>query len=105
MLCYNRLSMTQHATPIDITNMPDLVKIAEEVEATKTPRELRRENKTVAVIVPAATPAGKKKREKTTADDEAFFAAFGSWKDVDTDTLNQNITEERKRSNRPLLEL
>ena len=39
-----------HPTALDITNMPDLVKIAEEVEATKTPRELKRENKTVAVI-------------------------------------------------------
>ncbi len=41
MICYNNLTMT-HPTPIDITNMPDLVRIAEEVEATKTPRELRR---------------------------------------------------------------
>jgi len=36
--------------------MPELVRIAEEVEATKTPRELKRENKTVTVItgVPAS---------------------------------------------------
>ena len=47
--CYNHLSMAD-PTPIDITHMPDLVRIAEEVEATKTPRELRRENKPVAVI-------------------------------------------------------
>jgi ABC-type metal ion transport system substrate-binding protein len=55
--------MTQ-PTPIDITNMPELVKIAEEVEATKTPRELKRENKTVAVITPVP-PAGKAKKHKT----------------------------------------
>ena len=36
--------------------MPELVRIAEEVEATKTPRELKRGNKTVTVItgVPAS---------------------------------------------------
>jgi hypothetical protein len=94
-----------HPTPIDITNKPDLVKIAEEVEATKTPRELKRENKTVAVIVPVTGAKQAKKQEKTKADYEAFFAAFGSWKDVDTDTLNKNIAEQRKRSNRPPLEL
>ena len=43
-------------TPIDITNMPDLVRIAEEVEATKTPRELKRANKTIAVLMPAGAP-------------------------------------------------
>ena len=41
-----------HPTPIDITNIPELVRIAEEVEATKTPRELVRENKPVALITP-----------------------------------------------------
>lgn len=42
-----------HPTPIDISNIAELVRIAEEVEATKTPRELKRKNKTVAVIMPA----------------------------------------------------
>lgn len=94
-----------HATPIDITNIPELVRIAEEVEATKTPRELKRENKTVAVIVPATKAKSKKKREKTKADYEAFKAAAGSWKDVDTDRLITNIYEVRRRSNKPPIEL
>jgi|SRR5436190_23394191 hypothetical protein len=44
--------MSRHLTPIDISNMPELVRIAEEVEATKTPRALKRDNKTVALLVP-----------------------------------------------------
>ena len=59
-------------TPIDITNLPDLRKIAEEVEATNTPRVLKRANKTVAVIMPV-TPKGK-----TKTDSEAFRKAAGS---------------------------
>ncbi len=94
-------------TPIDITNMPDLVRIAEEVAATKTPRELRRENKTVAVIVPVTKAVKpKKKREKTKADYEAFKSAAGSWQDVDTDALLKNISEDRRRTNtRPPVKL
>src|SRR5438067_2423908 len=71
VICYNNLIMT-HPTPIDITNMPELVKIAEEVEATNTPRELRRENKPVALITPV-TGAKKatKQKAKTKADYEA----------------------------------
>ncbi len=98
--------MQKTLTSIDITNMPELVKIAEEVQATKTPRELRRENKTVAMITPVP-PTGKAKQRRgtTKADYEAFKAAAGSWKDVDTDTLVKHIYEDRRRSNKPPIEL
>ncbi len=92
-ICYNYLTMSQ-ATPIDITNMPELVRIAEEVEATKKPRELVRDNKLVAVITPML-PTGKanKRKAKTKADYEAFKRAAGSWSDVDTDTLIKRTNE------------
>ena len=94
-----------HPTPIDITTIPGLARIVEEVEATKTPRELKRENKTVAVIMPSRKAPAKQKREKTKADYEAFKSAAGSWKDVDTDTLIKNIYEQRRRSNKPPIEV
>src|SRR5436853_5662213 len=75
MICYNHLTMT-HPTPIDITNIPELVRIAEEVEATKTPRELRRENKPVALITPVT---GAKKAKKQQAKTKADYEAFRSW--------------------------
>jgi len=90
-----------HTTPIDITTMPDLARIVEEVEATKKPRELRRENRVVAVIAPAKSTPANKKRGKTKADYEAFKSAAGGWKDIDTDKLIENIYASRRRSNRP----
>jgi hypothetical protein len=59
----------------------------------------------VAVIIPARSTTAKQQRGNTKEDYDAFFAAFGSWKDVDTDTLNKQIAEQRKHSNRPPLEL
>ncbi len=107
-ICYNRLTMS-HPTPIDITTIPDLARIVEEVEATKKPRELVRDNKPVALITLVTSAAGKatkwKAKAKTKADYEAFFSAFGSWKDVDTARLLKNIYATRKRSNRPPIEL
>ena len=47
--------MEAHPTPIDISTMPDLVQIVEEVAATKKPRELKRDNKIVAVLMPVET--------------------------------------------------
>jgi len=95
-----------HPTPIDITTIPDLARIVKEVEATKKPRELRRDNKTVAVITPARTVPAKKKQDKTKADYEAFKSAAGGWKDlIDTDKLKQDIYESRKISTRPPIDL
>ena len=90
-----------HPMPIDITTIPDLARIVEEVETTKKPRELRRDNKTVAVIAPAIH-----KREKTRADYAAFKSAAGGWKGlVDTEKLKRDIYESRKISTRPPIEL
>jgi hypothetical protein len=90
-----------HTTPIDITTIPDLARIVAEVEATKKPRELRRENRVVAVIAPAKNTPVNKKWGKTKADYEAFISAAGGWKDIDTDKLIENICASRRRSNRP----
>jgi hypothetical protein len=54
---------------IDSSNIPDLLRIVEEVDATKTPRKLKRDNKIVAVISPVAT------HEKTTTKTEADYSA------------------------------
>lgn len=92
--------MTTDPTPIDISNMPDLMRLVKEVEATKKPRKLVRNNKPVAVLMPTNTSLSpKKKRPKTKADYEAFRAAFGSWSDVDTEALLKNIYADRRQTN------
>jgi poly-gamma-glutamate capsule biosynthesis protein CapA/YwtB (metallophosphatase superfamily) len=85
-----------HPIPIDITNIPELARIAEEVEATKTPRELKRENKTVAVIMPVKSRSSQKKPTW-----EHIQATFGSWNDVDAEAMIANIYRWRKEGSRP----
>ena len=97
--------MTNEVTPIDITSMPDVARLAEEVRTTRRPRLLRRNNEDVALLVPT-TPAAPHRRRKATpaADDAAFLASAGSWQDVDTDALLTDIYESR-RSSRPPVDL
>jgi hypothetical protein len=45
--------MSNTLTPIDIGHYPELVRLVEEVATTKKPRELKRDNQTVAVLSPA----------------------------------------------------
>lgn len=77
--------------------MPELVRIAEEVEATKAPRELKRDNKPIALIMPIRqTNPRQKKRRKTEANYEAFKAAAGGWKGlINTEQLKKDIYESR----------
>jgi hypothetical protein len=98
--------MSSSLTPLDISNISELIRMAEEVNNTKTSRVLTVSRRTLAVLMPVET-AGKfkEKRGKTKDDYDAFFSAFGSWKDVDTDNLLRNISATRKRSNHPPIEL
>jgi len=99
--------MNTPITSIDISNKPDLLRLAEEVKATRKPRLLKRDSETVAILMPAGTGVKNHptKRAKTKADYEAFRAAAGGWKDIDTDKLVANIDATRKRSNRPPVNL
>ena len=92
--------MTTNPTPIDISSNAELLRLAEEVEATKKPRELKRDRKTLAILMPVTASAkGKKKRAITKVDYAAFRAAFGSWKDVDTKALLNDIYADRRLTN------
>lgn len=80
--------------------MPELVRIAEEVEATKKPCKLMRDRKTVAILMPVLpTEKPTKNRARAKADYEAFRSAAGGWKDVDTDRLLNDIYADRRRTN------
>ena len=82
--------------------MLDLVKIAEEVEATRTARELKRENKTAAVITPvAATDKAKKPKAKTNTAYEAFLTSLGSWKEGTPEEMIAQVYRAREEGTRP----
>ena len=94
--------MSRHLTPVDIRtlNPTALLRLVEEVNTTKQPRLLKRESKTLAMLMPVGTAIKpRKSKAKTKADDEAFRSAAGSWKEVDTDSLLKNIYADRRRAN------
>lgn len=97
--------MARELSPLDLTRLPDLLHLAEEVCNTRLPRRLRRGDEDIAMLVPA-TPRRRRRIAGTlsNADIDAFLASAGSWKDVDTDALVAGIYESR-RSSRPPVQL
>ena len=88
-------------TPIDISHLPDLLRLVEEVKTTKLPRMLKRDNETVAMLMPVgAALKPKKKPAKTKADYDASLAALGSWSDLDPNALIAHVYRAREEGSR-----
>ena len=48
--------MTRELDSIDVSTIPELARLVDEVQRTRTPRLLRRDNRDVAVLAPAIVP-------------------------------------------------
>ena len=99
--------MQREIKRIDISNVPELLRIAEEVRITHQPHILRRDSEDVAILMPV-TPSSQRrvKRELTKSDYQAFLSAAGSWSGlVDSDKLIADIRESRRHSSKPPVEL
>lgn len=98
--------MARQMIPVDITHAPEVLRLAEEVRTSKTPRVLRRNGEEIAVVMPlsAARKRARTAKTFTKADDEAFLAAAGGWKDFDLDKFLEDNEESRRMSSRPPVE-
>lgn len=89
--------MAKEMRSIDISGVPDLVSIAEEVRTTGMPRILRRNGEVMAMVIPIMSGRKRKaRRTRVKADYDAFLSAAGGWKGlVDADKLLADIYESR----------
>src|SRR5947209_5208709 len=98
--------MSRERIAIDISDAPGLLELAEEVRRTNKPRVLRRADEDLAVIAPIKKKVTRSPfKKKSEADIDAFLAAAGSWKDMDTDKIKEDIAESRRISTKPRPEL
>jgi hypothetical protein len=99
--------MANEMRSIDISGVPDMVRIAEEVRTSGRPRMLRRNGEDMAMVILIAHGYKRRiKRARTQADYEAFLSAAGGWKGlVDADRLLADIYESRELSTKPPIEL
>ena len=72
--------MARELEPIDVTDAPELLRLAEGVRRSNTPRLLRRDGEDIAVVVPiAARPPGRtKSRIQAQAGQSVAEATFGA---------------------------
>lgn len=113
--------MMPAAKVVDVDDRPDLLDLAQEVRETGEARVLHAAGKPLALVIPMndtdaptrssalddADPPTRPYpwRKKTAADYEAFRSAAGSWRDVDTDRLLEDIYADRRSMDRPPVDL
>jgi hypothetical protein len=98
--------VTRDLKPIDVGELPEILRLAEEVKARQESYLLRHNGEDIAVLIPAPQNLRpREKRAKSEADLAAFYASAGGWEDMDTDRLKQEIYESRRISTRPPIEL
>jgi hypothetical protein len=92
--------MSSNLTPIDISNLPDVLRLAEEVRATRTPRVLKRDHESIAVVMPLATALSTQgkdlwKHYGAKRVQQALRASAGALAGVDRETLFNDIAVGR----------
>ena len=79
--------MAADITPIEISNYPELLRLAEEVEATNKPRLLKRDNTPIAMISPVKKKQSSQAKSKAIKEALALAGAWGDrdWNEVETE--------------------
>ncbi len=94
--------MTEHPKFIDVSDVPDILRLAEEVRRDGEPRVLRGAGEDLAIVVPLPAVANSRLKAPSAEEYEAFRRAAGSWADIDTDTLVDEIYRARMEGTRPI---
>lgn len=93
--------MAEHIAPLDVSNSPELLRLAEEVHRSHEARVLRHEGEDLALVVPLPKTGTNAVMKPTEADKAAFRAAAGSWSDIDGEELKRYLYQAREEGTRP----
>ena len=85
--------MQKESQSMDITHIPELLRLAEEVQATKEPRVLTRDGEELVVVQPAKAAAAKRgriPRGKPTTPQDPIWKLVGIGKSEGLGDVSQN---------------
>lgn len=68
--------MAKQAIPLNVSDQPELVRLAEEVQATQQPRLLRRDDQDLAVLMPAK-PSRRARQGRPVTREDPLFGLIG----------------------------
>jgi hypothetical protein len=91
--------MTGGLKAVDVSNSPELLRLAEEVERTRQPRVLRRDRQDVAVVLPLTARTAHGRREQTIEAqiwaDAGIASPSDVWADYDPIVVRAALQQAR----------
>ncbi len=95
--------MSRHIIPIDASKLPDLLKVAEEVNTTKTPRLIKRNGEALAMLMPTGAATRTTHPQKRTIWTHynpaqvkaALKQSAGALQGVNREELLSDLAEQR----------
>ena len=69
--------MAEELKPLDVSNLPEVRRLVEEVRAADRPRVLRVDHQDVAIFVPAANKRKRSRRGRPTSADDPLWNTIG----------------------------
>ena len=96
--------MQNSVKDVDISKIPELVRIAEAVRDTNQPRRLTRGGEVLAILVPfPSRPSRRSRQKRLVADHDPFLAAAGGWRGLlDADAFKEDIAAARGSDRSPV---
>lgn len=93
----DRYEMSPSAVRTDVSQMPDVLALAEEVARTGIPHLLERAEQTLAIISPLRPNSLRRRRVTPRSGHESLLSAFGAWKDsIDPEAMKRMIRDGRE---------
>jgi hypothetical protein len=89
--------MSSNITPIDISNMPDLVRLVEDMKHAKVPRILKKGSAPVAMLVPMGTATERHKTidavDSKSLDEVKASLLEAGYPDVEVNDMMEAMSE------------
>jgi hypothetical protein len=91
--------MAKEFVPVDIGDRPELLRLAEEVRSSRTPRLLTQGEREVAVLMPVepgrAIRKGSGRRDRRTSPQDALWNIIGLGAGIEPDQGPSNVAEDK----------
>jgi hypothetical protein len=91
--------MAKELVPIDIGDRPELLRLAEEVRSSRTPRLLTHSDRKVAILMPvepgSATRKGSRGRDRRTSPRDPLWNIIGLGAGIGPDQGPTNVAEDK----------
>lgn len=91
--------MAREPRPLDVTDIPEILRIAEAVQKSNEPRVLRRDSEDIALLIPLRQVDKKRFRGRSTSADDPLWSIVGMAHSDGPGDVSENVDKYLAEAN------